>query len=128
MSETNEKYSVGQTVNGIVTGVTSNAIYLEIEEGVKAVIYANDLLEMPKDGKLYTEYSEGAEFSAQVKSIGKDKKDPNVVLLTLSTKLAAEAAAKEAKEKALEEKIAAFEKIKEDDEIINSKVESTRFF
>lgn len=125
MSETNEKYSVGQTVNGIVTGVTSNAIYLEIEEGVKAVIYANDLLEMPKDGKLYTEYSEGAEFSAQVKSIGKDKKDPNVVLLTLSTKLAAEAAAKEAKEKALEEKIAAFEKIKEDDEIINAKVVRT---
>lgn len=125
MSETNEKYSVGQTVNGIVTGVTSNAIYLEIEEGVKAVIYANDLLEMPKDGKLYTEYSEGAEFSAQVKSIGKDKKDPNVVLLTLSTKLAAEAAAKEAKEKALEEKIAAFEKIKENDEIINAKVVRT---
>lgn len=125
MSGTNEKYSVGQTVNGIVTGVTSNAIYLEIEEGVKAVIYANDLLEMPKDGKLYTEYSEGAEFSAQVKSIGKDKKDPNVVLLTLSTKLAAEAAAKEAKEKALEEKIAAFEKIKEDDEIINAKVVRT---
>lgn len=125
MSETNEKYSVGQSVNGIVTGVTSNAIYLEIEEGVKAVIYANDLLEMPKDGKLYTEYSEGAEFSAQVKSIGKDKKDPNVVLLTLSTKLAAEAAAKEAKEKALEEKIAAFEKIKEDDEIINAKVVRT---
>ena len=125
MSETNEKYSVGQTVNGIVTGVTSNAIYLEIEEGVKAVIYANDLLEMPKDGKLYTEYSEGAEFSAQVKSIGKDKKDPNVVLLTLTTKLAAEAAAKEAKEKALEEKIAAFEKIKEDDEIINAKVVRT---
>lgn len=122
MSEKNQKYYVGQTVSGTVTGVNSNAIYLEVEEGVKAVIYANDLLEMPKDGKLYNEYSEGADYSAQVKSIGKDKKDPNVILLTLSTKLAYEQAKAEAKEKALVEKIAAFNAIKEADEIISAKI------
>lgn len=120
MSEKNEKYYVGQTVTGTVTGVNSNAIYLEIEEGVKAVIYANDLLEVP--GKLYLEYSEGAEYTAQVKSIGKDKKNPNVVVLYLSTKLAYEKEQAEAKEKALQEKIAAFHAIKEADEVINAKV------
>lgn len=120
MSEKNEKYYVGQTVTGTVTGVNSNAIYLEIEEGVKAVIYANDLLEVP--GKLYLEYSEGAEYTAQVKSIGKDKKNPNVVVLYLSTKLAYEKEQAEAKEKALKEKIAAFRAIKEADEVINAKV------
>ena len=121
MSETNQKYYVGQTVKGTVTGVNSNAIYLEIEEGVKAVIYANDLLEMPT-GKLYLEYAEGAEFSAQVKSIAKDKKHPDVVLLYLSTKLAYEAEQAEKKEKALQEKISAFNAIKEADEVINAKV------
>ena len=121
MSETNQKYYVGQTVKGTVTGVNSNAIYLEIEEGVKAVIYANDLLEMPT-GKLYLEYAEGAEFSAQVKSIAKDKKHPDVVLLYLSTKLAYEAEQAEKKEKALQEKIAAFNAIKEADEVIMAKV------
>ncbi len=120
MSETNEKYYVGKTVTGTVTGVNSNAIYLEIEEGVKAVIYANDLLEVP--GKLYLEYSEGAEYTAQVKSIGKDKKNPNVVVLYLSTKLAYEKEQAEAKEKALQEKIAAFHAIKEADEVIMAKV------
>lgn len=120
MSEKNEKYYVGQTVTGTVTGVNSNAIYLEIEEGVKAVIYANDLLEVP--GKLYLEYSEGAEYTAQVKSIGKDKKNPNVVVLYLSTKLAYEKEQAEAKEKALQEKIAKFHAIKEADEVINAKV------
>ena len=123
MSEKNEKYYVGQTVTGTVTGVNSNAIYLEIEEGVKAVIYANDLLEVP--GKLYLEYSEGAEYTAQVKSIGKDKKNPNVVVLYLSTKLAYEKAQAEAKEKALQEKIAAFHAIKEADEVIMAKVSKT---
>ena len=49
MSENNQKYVIGQTVSGTVTGVNSNAIYLEVEEGVKAVIYAQDLLEMPKN-------------------------------------------------------------------------------
>ena len=121
MSETNQKYYVGQTVKGTVTGVNSNAIYLEIEEGVKAVIYANDLLEMPT-GKLYLEYAEGAEFSAQVKSIAKDKKHPDVVLLYLSTKLAYEAEHAEKKEKAIQEKVAAFNAIKEADEIIMAKV------
>lgn len=121
MSETNQKYYVGQTVKGTVTGVNSNAIYLEIEEGVKAVIYANDLLEMPT-GKLYLEYAEGAEFSAQVKSIAKDKKHPDVVLLYLSTKLAYEAEQAEKKEKAIQEKVAAFNAIKEADEIIMAKV------
>ena len=123
MSEKNEKYYVGQTVTGTVTGVNSNAIYLEIEEGVKAVIYANDLLEVP--GKLYLEYSEGAEYTAQVKSIGKDKKNPNVVVLYLSTKLAYEKAQAEAKEKALQEKIAQFHAIKEADEVIMAKVSKT---
>ena len=123
MSEKNEKYYVGQTVTGTVTGVNSNAIYLEIEEGVKAVIYANDLLEVPS--KLYLEYSEGAEYTAQVKSIGKDKKNPNVVVLYLSTKLAYEKAQAEAKEKALQEKIAAFHAIKEADEVIMAKVSKT---
>ena len=52
MSEKNQKYFVGQTVTGTVTGSNSNAVYLEIEEGVKAVIYAEDMLEMPT-GKLY---------------------------------------------------------------------------
>ncbi len=122
MSETNQKYFIGQTVKGTVTGVNSNAIYLEVEEGVKAVIYANDLLEMPSSGKLYLEYSEGAEFSAQVKSIGKDKKHPNVILLTLSTKLEAERAAALAKEKALEEKIASFKVLKDEDQVISAKV------
>ena len=123
MSEKNEKYYVGQTVTGTVTGVNSNAIYLEIEEGVKAVIYANDLLEVP--GKLYLEYSEGAEYTAQVKSIGKDKKNPNVVVLYLSTKLAYEKAQAEAKEKALPEKITQFHAIKEADEVIMAKVSKT---
>ena len=121
MSEKNEKYFVGQTVTGTVTGSNSNAVYLEIEEGVKAVIYADDMLEMPT-GKLYVEYTEGAEYTAQVKSIGKDKKNPQVVVLYLSTKLAYEKEQAEAKEKALQEKIAAFHAIKEADEIIMAKV------
>ena len=121
MSEKNEKYFVGQTVTGTVTGSNSNAVYLEIEEGVKAVIYADDMLEMPT-GKLYVEYTEGAEYTAQVKSIGKDKKNPQVVVLYLSTKLAYEKELAEAKEKALQEKIAAFHAIKEADEIIMAKV------
>ena len=121
MSEKNEKYFVGQTVTGTVTGSNSNAVYLEIEEGVKAVIYADDMLEMPT-GKLYVEYTEGAEYTAQVKSIGKDKKNPQVVVLYLSTKLAYEKAQAEAKEQALREKIAAFHAIKEADEIIMAKL------
>lgn len=122
MSETNQKYFIGQTVKGTVTGVNSNAIYLEVEEGVKAVIYANDLLEMPSSGKLYLEYSEGAEFSAQVKSIGNDKKHPDVVLLTLSTKLEVERAQALAKEKALADRIASFKVLKDEDQIISAKV------
>lgn len=121
MSEKNEKYFVGQTVTGTVTGSNSNAVYLEIEEGVKAVIYAEDMLEMPTS-KLYVEYTEGAEYTAQVKSIGKDKKHPDVVVLYLSTKLAYEKEQALAKEQALQEKIAAFHAIKEADEVINAKV------
>ena len=124
MSEKNEKYFVGQTVTGTVTGSNSNAVYLEIEEGEKAVIYADDMLEMPT-GKLYVEYTEGAEYTAQVKSIGKDKKNPQVVVLYLSTKLAYEKAQAEAKEQALREKVAAFNAIKEADEIIMAKVVRT---
>lgn len=125
MSEMNEKYFEGQSVTGTVTGVTSSAIYLEVEEGVKAVIYANDLLEMPKDGKLFNEYSEGSEFSAQVKQITQDKKDKNAILLVLSTRLAVDQAKAEAKEAAIQAKIAAFKAIKEADEIIQAKVVRT---
>ncbi len=121
MSE-NKNFEIGQTVRGIVTGCNSSAIYLEIEEGVRGVIYAKDILNCPD--KLYEEYSEGSEFSAQIKSISKDKKDPNVVLLYLSTTMEKEKEEREAKTKALEEKIAEFKKLKDDDEIIEAKLVS----
>lgn len=120
MSE-NEKFEIGQTVRGTVTGCTSTAVYLEIEEGVKAVIYSNDMLDKPA-GNLYDEFMEGSEFTAQIKLIGKDKKDPNSLLLTLSTKMQKEKEDQEARDKALEERIASFKELKDKDEIIEAKV------
>lgn len=122
MSELNEKYFEGQTVTGIVTGASEKGIYLEIEEGVNGVIYVNDLLEMPKDGRLLNEHPEGSEFTAQIKSIGTDKRNKDVILLTLSTKLQVEAEARAKREEALLAKIAEFKALKANDEIISAKV------
>lgn len=124
MSEKEKKFEIGQTVRGTVTNATSNAVYLEIEEGVKGVIYLPDFLEKSTT-PLYEEYTEGSDFEAQVKSIGKDNKDKDVVLLTLSTKMAKEAEELEAREKALEERISEFQKYKEEDKIIEAKVVRT---
>ena len=49
MSEKNQKYFVGQTVTGTVTGSNSNAVYLEIEEGVKAVDTLRYNMELERD-------------------------------------------------------------------------------
>lgn len=120
MSE-QKNYEFGQTVRGTVMNVTDNAIYLEVEEGVNAVIYVNDMLERPV-GKLRDQYMEGNEFFAQVKSIGSDQKDKSIVLLTLSTKLEQDALDRERREKELEEKMAKMHEIKNADEVFAAKV------
>lgn len=122
MSEMTEKYYEGQTVSGIVTGANGNAIYLLIEEGVKGVIYADDLLNKPNDGKLLKAYPEGTDFTAQVKSIGKDKNKHDVILLTLSEKLQLEAEARAKKAEAILAKMQTMKEIKENDEIIKAVV------
>ncbi len=116
-----KNYFVGQTVRGTVTGVNNNAIYLEIEEGVKAVIYAKDMKERPTSA-LYEEYCEGNEYSAQVKSIGKDNKNTDVVLLTLSTRLDLDEEERIAREKALEDKMVAMQELKDADEVFTAKI------
>lgn len=123
LSKMSEKYFEGQHVRGTIINVTSSAIYLVIEEGVKAVIYDNDL-EGKRDGKLYNEYHEGEEFTAQVKQISQDQNDGSVLLI-LSEKLAREEAEREAKEEALLAKLKVFEDLKEKDEIFNAKVSKT---
>ena len=121
MSTENEKYEIGQTVKGVVTGSNSTTVYLEIDEGVKGVIYASEMLDKPNE-PLYEFYKEGSEFKAQIKSISHDKKNPSILLLTLSTKMEKELEEKEARETALRERIASFNEIKDKDEIIKAKV------
>ena len=118
-----KNYVVGQTVYGTVTGVNDNAVYLEIEEGVKAVIYVADILEADNNEHWNDDIYEGSDFSAQVKSIGKDRYDANIVLLTLSTKLAVEQEMRAKRQAELNAKFAALKEIKDKDEIINAKVD-----
>lgn len=105
-----EKITEFQTVKGRIINVTKDAIYLELEEGEKAVIYSNDLENYVEGQKLRDYYNEGQEFEAQVKQIAKDRKtgDP---LFILSTKLESEKA-----------KLSVFEELKENDEIFSAKV------
>lgn len=105
-----EKINEFQTVRGRVINVTKDAIYLELDEGEKAVIYPNDLDGYNEGQKLRDSYNEGQEFEAQVKQITKDRKTGEPVYI-LSTKLEAEKA-----------KLAIFEELKEKDEIISCKV------
>ena len=124
MSEKENKFEIGSVVRGIVTNATSKAVYLEIEEGVKGVIYLQDFLDKPNN-PLYEEYTEGSEFKAQIKSVGVDSKDKNVTVLTLSTKMAKEQADNEERVKALEEKLKLFEEYKANDDIIEAKLVRT---
>ncbi len=105
-----EKITEFQTVKGRIINVTKDAIYLELEEGEKAVIYSNDLENYVEGQKLRDNYNEGQEFEAQVKQVAKDRKTGEPLYI-LSTKLEAEKA-----------KLTIFEELKEKDEIITAKV------
>lgn len=105
-----ERITEFQTVKGRIINVTKDAIYLELEEGEKAVIYSNDLLNYSEGQKLRDSYNEGQEFEAQVKQIAKDRKTGEPLYI-LSTKLEAE-----------KEKLSIFEELKEKDEIISAKI------
>lgn len=105
-----EKITEFQTVKGRIINVTKDAIYLELEEGEKAVIYSNDLLNYSEGQKLRDSYNEGQEFEAQVKQIAKDRKTGEPLYI-LSTKLEAE-----------KEKLSIFEELKDKDEIISAKI------
>lgn len=106
-----ERIYEGQNVKGRIINVTNDAIYLELAEGQKAVIYSNDLLDYVEGQKLRNYYNEGGEFSAQVKQVSKDRKTGEPLFI-LSTKLEAEKA-----------KYEIFEELKENDEIISVKVD-----
>lgn len=122
-----KNYEVGQKVRGVITNVTSSAIYLEVgneeqENIVKAVIYSNDLKDFQEGRqKLYNEYQEGADFAAHIKQIDKDTKNGEMLLI-LSTKLADMEAERQRKEDALNAKIEALKEVKANDEIFNAKV------
>lgn len=106
----NEKIYEGKNVKGRILNVTKDAVYLELNEGEKAVIYPNDLDGYVEGQKLRDYYNEGQEFEAQVKQIAKDRKTGEPLYI-LSTKLEAEKA-----------KLQVFEDLKEKDEIISVKV------
>ena len=106
-----ERIYEGQNVRGRILNVTKDAIYLELSEGEKAVLYSNDLLNYVEGQKLRDYYNEGQEFDAQVKQISKDRKTGEPLYI-LSTKLEAEKA-----------KYEIFEELKENDEIISVKVQ-----
>lgn len=106
----NEKIYEFQNVRGRIINVTKDAIYLELEEGEKAVIYPNDLEGYTEGQKLRDYYNEGQEFEAQVKQITKDRKTGEPVYI-LSTRLEKE-----------KEKLQIFEELKEKDEIIEAKI------
>lgn len=105
-----ERIYEGQNVKGRILNVTKDAVYLELDEGEKAVIYSNDLENYVEGQKLRDYYNEGQEFKAQVKQIAKDNKTGQPLYI-LSTKLEAEKA-----------KLSVFEELKEKDEIISVKV------
>lgn len=109
-SMSNEKITEGQNVKGRILNVTKDAIYLELENGEKAVIYSNDLEGYAEGQKLRDFYNEGQEFEAQVKQLAKDRKTGEPLFI-LSTKLESERA-----------KLNIFEELKEKDEIINAKI------
>ena len=109
----NVQFLEGQEVKGIITNVTSDAIYLELEGENKAVIYSNDLAGYVEGQKLRDSYYEGGDFKALVKQITKDHKT-GAPLYILSTKLY----------RALDD-IKVFDELKEKDEIIQAKVIST---
>lgn len=106
------KYYEGQKVQGLIINVTKDAIYVEIneEEGVVAILYANDLEGYVEGQKLRDSYNEGQEFEAFVKQVTKDKKTGEPLYI-LSTKLESK-----------RDELKAFEEIKANDEIISAKV------
>ena len=105
-------FNVGQEVKGIIINVTNDAIYLEIDEDVKGVIYTNDLANYQEGQKLRNFYNEGEEFKGLVKQVSKDNRS-DATLLILSTTLY------EAKNK-----LQQFNEFKESQEIIKCKVVS----
>lgn len=107
-----KNFNVGQEVKGIIINVTNDAIYLEIDEDVKGVIYTNDLANYQEGQKLRNFYNEGEEFKGLVKQVSKDNRS-DATLLILSTTLY------EAKNK-----LQQFNEFKESQEIIKCKVVS----
>ncbi len=106
----NEKYSIGQTVYGRVMNATSKAVYLELENEEKAVIYPQDILDYSEEQHLNELYNEGAEFKAQVKKISKDVKTGEVLYI-LSTKLEQEM-----------KKLSVFEELLQKDEVFKARL------
>ncbi len=110
MSENLVAIKEGQEVTGVITNVSKDAIYLELPNETKGVIYTNDLSDYVEGQKLRDYYFEGGEFTGLVKQIAKDKKsDANLYIL--STKLY----------KARTD-LKVFDELKEKDEIIQAKV------
>ena len=110
MSENLIAIKEGQEVTGVITNVSKDAIYLELPNETKGVIYTNDLSDYVEGQKLRDYYFEGGEFTGLVKQIAKDKKsDANLYIL--STKLY----------KARTD-LKVFDELKEKDEIIQAKV------
>lgn len=109
-SMSTENFYEGLNVKGRILNVTKDAIYLELTEGEKAVIYPNDLDGYVEGQKLRDYYNEGQEFHAQIKQIAKDRKTSEPLYI-LSTRLEAEKA-----------RLKIFEELKEKDEIFSAKV------
>ena len=110
MSENLVTIKEGQEVTGRIINVSKDAIYLELPNETKGVIYTNDLSDYVEGQKLRDYYFEGGEFTALVKQIAKDKKsDANLYIL--STKLY----------KARTD-LKVFDELKANDEIIQAKV------
>ena len=108
------KYYEGQKVRGHIMNVTKEAIYVEIdqdqEEGVKGILYANDIEGHVEGRALSNDYNTGEEIEAYVKQVSRDNKTKEPLYI-LSTSF-----------KSKQEELEIFDELKEKDEIISVKV------
>ena len=110
MSEEKVMFQEGQEVVGTIVKVNRENITVELGDGVKGVIYQNDLEGYVEGQKLYDYYFEGGELKALIKKQAKDERTGEVFYL-LSTKLY----------KARDD-IKVFDEFKANDQIIKAKV------
>ena len=108
------KYYEGQKVRGHIMNVTKEAIYVEIdqdqEEGVKGILYANDVEGHVEGRALSNDYNTGEEIEAYVKQVSRDNKSKEPLYILSTTY------------KTKQEELQIFDELKEKDEIISVKV------